>query len=160
MGLDIYVRWGAIDDDGEDVEFPEDMEQDQYTGMENAPEMGYLRHNWTSVRFCRETSVKYEAPNPIVNMYPQWAGDNGDTLYVSADVFAGLEALRNQARAWLRSKPYYKRNAFIEAATTAGEKNEIMEEFDYFSQCLRNLVGFINFIELHKDKPNLRIVFG
>ena len=160
MGLDIYVRWGAIGDDGDDVDFPEDIRQDQCTGFENAPECGYLRHNWTSVRFCHEFSIKYEVVDPIRGMYPEWNGSNGESIDVTADALQHLFRLRSRVQEWLRNKPYEKRNAFIEAAATSATKDEVMEEFNYFSQCLRNLVSFINFIELHKDKPNLRIVFG
>lgn len=159
MGLDIYVRWGAVGEDGDDIDFPEDIRQNQCTGFENAPECGYLRHNWTSVRFCREFSVKYEVVDPIRGMYPEWNGSNGESIDVTADTLVHLFSLRSRALAWLRDKPYDKRNSLMDAAATDADKEEVMEEFKYFSQCLRNLVGFINFIELHKDKPNLRIAF-
>lgn len=160
MGLDIYVRWGRQDEDGEDIDMPEDAINNQMTGYRNAPECGYLRHNWASARLVREMAEEYEAPNPIRGMYPEWEGYNGETLNVTPDALAHLLELRNQALLWLRNKPYIKRNAKRELLATEQERQELDEGFDYFIQCIRNLVGFINFIELHKDEGNLRIYFG
>lgn len=160
MGLDIYVRWGAIGEDGDDVDFPEDIRQDQCTGFENAPECGYLRHNWTSVRRMREFASEYSAPNPITDMSPVWNGHNGETLQVDADVLAHLITLRRKVLDYLSHKPYEMRNVKMDKVDTVAERQEIADDFDYFRKCLRNLVGFINFVELHKDEDNLRIYFG
>jgi hypothetical protein len=158
MGLDIYVRWGSINDDGDTVDFPEDVANNQYTGMDNAPECGYMRHNWSSVRFCREFAQQYGFPSPILGLYPAYGGDNGDSLLLTSGELERLFEFRSQVLLWLRSRPYQKRNEIVESLPME-QRKKFEDEFGYFYQCLRNVVSFINFIELNRDKYGLRIDF-
>lgn len=180
MGLDIYVRWGekkyiSYDTDGAkpltgleveqlktadpdaeievELAYPEWRYELQMTGFINAPESGYVRHNWASVRFLGEFSKQHNAPNPIA-FYRDWSGSNGDILMIDTpESMTQLLAYRDEVLSkWLvDSKGSWDWRNMTEQQG---------KDVKYFIECVRNVIGLINFCQCHKDEPNLQVVFG
>ena len=154
MGLDVYMRWGKYNDDEAPYwpDMPEDVYEAQHTGYVPAPESGYLRLNWAGVSFCETFPTEVNAPKPL-DLYPEWNGENGDSLPVTAETWPKIAAHRDALRKWLVSG----------RKTVRDEKKQRSEnwwsDFRFFETVCREVIGFINFTELHKDEPDAVILF-
>jgi hypothetical protein len=149
MGLDIYVRWGNTNEDGDIIDgmTPEER-QAQFTGFNDATEAGYLRYNWPGVRFVSETAEALGIQSPIEALWPDWEGSNGETLTVDAAQLERLNESKAAIGAWLANVP-----ATFEEVVEAGNR-------DYFLGKMRSTVALIDFIEAHKDREGLRVEFN
>lgn len=145
MGLDIYVRWDDMTDEEQNA---------QYTGYRDSCETGYLRFNWTGVKVCRCIADKTGAPNPIRHLFSEWNGSNGEELFVDDDVMRRLSDNRTQLAEWLRSSiPQEIRLDDFPDENPVGLRQ-------WFVGKVHGAMTMINFVELNKDKPNLRIEFN
>lgn len=160
MGLDIYVRWGEAVDVGEGykdfIEWDEGGKYRLYynaqiTGFVSAPRSGYLRESWGSLSWVYEMAQKYSAPYPY-NFWPDWNGYNGEQLDLTENgrLDGVLEFRDKVLTPWLDScsEVYDSLSA------------EDRDEFDLFVKRVRDVIEFIDFVQHHRDKPNLTIVFG
>ena len=106
--------------------------------------MGYLRYSWGGAGWVRTTAAALGVPSPIRALFPGWEGSNGEVLAVTP---AELERLRGV-------------RAEVAAALDGGFVGPVEADgLEAFKQCLRDTVGFINFVEAHADRPGLRIEF-
>jgi hypothetical protein len=155
MGLDIYVRFGEVDEDGEHNWYPKDSKyhdlyEDQMTGFTSCPHAGYLRESWGSLDWVYNAAKEFNAPNPY-KFFDEWEGSNGEVYDCSGDGLTKLLSFRDDViRPWLRE------NRYPEREWTDDKKNN----FDHFRNRLHDVWSFINFVELHKDQENLIIIFG
>lgn len=162
MGLDIYVRWGNVADNYDDdykyfTEWSGKNPEYKYyynaqmTGYRPAPESGYLRESWGSLRWVRDMAEKYDAPYPYY-FWPDWNGFNGEQLdLTSGNRLSDVLAFRDEVLIpWLGGS-YDKWESL---------DTEDRGDFDEFVVRVRNVIGFINFVQCHRDKPNLTIIFG
>ncbi len=121
----------------------------QCTGFESAATVGYLRYSWPSVRFVQETSDAIGTTSPVMQLWPEWEGYNGEDLPVDAAVLERLDATRSSIRQWLESAPAV-------APVDVGEP----KNWDYYLSCFKNTVAFIDFVEAQRNQPGLRIEFN
>jgi hypothetical protein len=187
MGLDIYVRWGERDTDGADwTTFPKERREEQLTGFTSAPYAGYLRESWGSLAWTSKYAKEIQAPEPY-GFYPEWEGDNGGELRCDENGLLRVLHYRDTVlRPWLRNRK--ARDAFYDdlrvtheqikeqmrpqfvAAQSRDEKMVLMDQlqaqwdglrkpYEAFRGCITDVIGFLNFVELHKDEPNLTICF-
>lgn len=171
MGLDIYVRWGKQDPDEGWIDFPEDRREEQFTGFNSAPHAGYLRESWGSLSWCTNYAKQIGAPDPY-GFFPNWDGGNGDELRCDEQGLLQVLAWRDEKlRPWTRDRK--QRDAFYEKAKQQYEAmkpfesteahdaawKELTESYTAFCKRIADVIGFLNFVELHKDKPNLSICF-
>lgn len=146
MGLNIYVRWGVqFDEDGGCLDFPKDIHKLQM-GISVA-EAGNIDHNWPSVSFCRKTATALEAPDPIIGLYPDWNGHNGEELRITNRELDRLLEWQKEARLWLHKQ----RNV---------PDNMTEEGFKWFCHKVNQSATLIDFLRQHTDKPGLRIEFN
>ncbi len=131
MGLDIYIRWYGM---------TEDERNAQFTGYDDAPEVGYLRFNWPGVRavtlFCNENDLK----NPIP-MVAVWDGNNGESLPITTQV---IDVLQEDKRSMMDSLVSFDFDVW-------GEVGE------YVKRKIECSIKLIEFIESHADKPDLTL---
>lgn len=188
MGLDIYVRWGRKDDGTEDgdswPDFPAERKDDQHNcGFRSGPHVGYLRESWPSLRWVRDYAASLNAPDPYT-FFANWEGSNGEHLVCDTAGLAAVCAFRDTVLLpWTRDKTardaFYtearaKYDARIKtplpvdatreamlAVITADEKawQELTGEYDAFRQRVADVIGFLNFVELHRAEPGLTICF-
>lgn len=154
MGLDIYVRWGVeFDEDGDCLDFPREARKAQLScAYGDAPEVGYMRYNWTGVSGIGEVSKQLNAPNPIIDVFPAWEGWNGEDLSVTAAEMERLSALRANMSEWIHKTKSFPVVSF---------GNEVPADLlTWFVGKLNSTITLISFIEQHKDKPGLRIEFN
>ena len=157
MGLDVYVRFGTItvDEDGYkeydfNQQYPNEY-RDQMTGFMSAPWAGYLRESWGSLSWCSGASKRFGGPFPY-GFFPGWSGCNGERLELTPDNLAAVLAFRDATvRTWLREHSYLEGDNWTK---------EDKEGYTAYKDRLADTWSFINFVELHRDKPNLCIVFG
>ncbi len=150
MGLDIYVRWGNTNEDGEIIDgMTHEEKRAQFTGFSDAPEAGYVRYNWPGVRFVRETAEAVGMRSPIAMLYPDWEGRNGEKFYIDAAQLARLIETRSTLNAWLANVPDTLR------AVVPDDGNR-----EYFLGKVRCTVAMIDFIEAHKGREKLRVEFN
>ena len=150
MGLDIYCRWGDVNEDGEVINgMTEAEKQAQYTGYNDAPEAGYMRYNWLGVGFVTAAAEVLDIQSPIAALWPDWQGSNSEELIVDADQMARLVEARSAINAWLLDMPATPQ------AMIPDESNRV-----YFLGKLRKTIAMIDFIEAHKDCKGLRLEFN
>ena len=149
MGLDIYCSWGTEDEDGNIINGMTESERSaQITGFADAPAAGYMRYNWMGVWVASDAAKALGIPSPIGVLYPEWEGSNGEVLTVDAEQLARLVG----ARAAL-SKVYADGVPGVDVYFP--DENERA----WFVGKVRSTVEFIDFVEAHKDRDNLRICF-
>lgn len=158
MGLDIYCRWGKIekDEDGyEDFVGWQDTGGQWHnyyecsiTGFESAPESGYLRESWGSLRAVGDVANKLNAPMPY-DFFPDWKGSNGERLRINSETLKGVLSFRDDLLIpWLANRHGYDFDG------------EEYKEFKAFCGRIRDVIGFINFLQVHSNKENLTVIFG
>ncbi len=166
MGLDIYVRWGTYNEETGDYEgFPEELHEDQLTGFKTAPEAGYLRESWGSLRWVSDFSRSIKAPDPY-GFFPDWGGYNGEKLDVSSPekLQPVLDYRDKVLRPWLRDivnhyKQWVEEHGPNDFLGDEGEDKDWWDALHAFERRVRDVVSFINFVELHKHEPSLVIAF-
>lgn len=168
MGLDIYVRWGSVDDDGYhdkfDTEFKTHHEL-QLTGFRSAPESGYLRESWGSLEWVSDWGNRFGSPQ-IYSFYKDWNGSNGESLTVCGSTITRLVEFRESLREWAAiAKKNRDELIDIAAKHASGEcraevKRNAYEIYSVYIQRVRDVIGFLQFVELNKDRENLAIIFG
>ena len=158
MGLDIYARWGEVikvvngdyvyeelygwDNTGE----WSDYYKNQITGFEAAPESGYLRESWGSLRWVNEFCESAGCPQ-LYGFFDDWRGSNGEEMQVNSGKLELLKQHRENLIKWL-------------ASSKMPDDDEARKEHRIFVGRVRRVIGFINFVEVHKDKKNLVVIFG
>jgi len=136
MGLDIYVRWDTITDNEQNA---------QYTGMRDAPDVGYLRFNWAGVRFMREFSAEHNAPEPIKETFQDWYGSNGEGYPVTRDKLHRLLAYQSRLEGWLVEHPPVR---------------PLDDDWEYYYRKIQAWIKLIDFIHSKIDEPGLAVVYG
>lgn len=174
MGLDIYVKFGEWKQDEDEPEYnylEKPYGDATYGIVKDSPEVGYLRHNWTSVGFCRDMAAKLNAPYPLDFCGAYEGGNDGEYLADTPEQLARLLAWRGEIIAYLSTKwreqyqkdfaEFRKQMEGFKGSLEDGDRkwSQLTDDYKYFEQCLRNTIGLINFVECNKDKPNLRIEF-
>ena len=134
MGLDIYVHWSGMTEADREA---------QITGFMTSPNVGYLRHSWHSVGFCREFAKTQHAPNPILTVYPQWDGSNDDKLNVTAAELMRLKHEKEAMQKWLDSQP-----------------EGLDDDTNYFLNCIEETIHFIAFVESKSHEEGLTILYA
>lgn len=177
MGLDIYVRWGENTPDEGWVGFPEELRQNQMTGFVSAPYAGYLRESWGSLRWVGDAADKFGGPNPYT-LNKQYSGGNGDEMPVNTpeSLQAALD-FRTELLAYLRTgwretqeKEYNALNETLKAKYGELKTDEQYEAWtkahdelsrflEAYASRITDMIGFINFIECNKDKPNITVCY-
>jgi len=158
MGLDIYVRWGGewSNDEGKMVDNFREQSweewEDQMTGMVSAPQAGYLRESWGSLGWVRELTQKFGGPFPYA-FFPDWNGYNGEELDLTdfATLDRVLDFRDKVIRPWCREHRYLPRDE--------DHTDEEREEYRSYMSRLYDVWGFLNFVDLNRDQPLLRIQF-
>jgi hypothetical protein len=160
MGLDIYCRWGTVkkNEDGYKYFIGWQEEGGQWnnyyensiTGFESVPESGYLRESWGSLRAVTEMAEKLGAPNPY-DFFPDWEGSNGEELMMENGTLENVLSFRDQTLI-----PWLAQSKEIGRAL----EDEPYKEFQAFRGRIRDVIGFINFLQVHSDKENLTVIFG
>lgn len=134
MGLDIEISWYGMTKDERDA---------QLTGYKDAPEVGYLRFNWSGVRavtsFCKEQDLTIPIP-----LFQVWDGNNGESVPITPVV---VEYLTAQKMSMAHNIKEFDFGAW-------GELGE------YVKEKIENSIKLIEFIELHAGKPGLTIEFN
>lgn len=155
MGLDLHVKWGWR----EGSAWPEWYEQwgrwhdyhaATFTGLPDTPESGYLRESWTSYDWVVAMAERYNAPDPY-EFFPEWKEESERDMDLSNGRLDEVLAFRDNILI-----PWLARSN----GTRYSLEGEERKDFERFQRRVGNVVGFINFIQCHRDKPNLTVVFG
>lgn len=187
MGVDIYVRWGRQEDTETEEswpDFPAERAEEQHgCGFTSGPQFGYLRESWGSMRWVREMAEQLKAPNPY-DFFPNWEGSNGEHVVCDAAGLAAVLAFRDEKlRPWLRdraardtfyaearakkdaqplpsipNKPTHEEMMTAIAAEEA-RWEELTGDYVAFRARMADVIGFLNFVELHQAEPGLTICF-
>jgi hypothetical protein len=160
MGLDIYLRYGKLEKDEEGYEYFVGWERGgeyeaEYvaqvsSGFTSAPESGYIRESWPSLRWVRETAQKFSTPFPY-DFFPEWEGWNGETLRVDAERMPLITAFKSGMSEWLNSPERKKERSALSGSEA--------EHFDVLSKRIMDAIAFLSLVEQKKDEPNLTIMF-
>jgi len=157
MGLDIYVRWGEeeIGADGEPIWFGDlypDAYRDQLTGFTSAPWAGYLCESWSSLEWVKDIASKFNGPNPYL-FFPDWSSWNGEAMDLtdSEQLAIVLRFRDDTIRPWCREHKYLPRDSKW--------TDDDRKEYTAYMSRLYDVWSFINFVEIKKDIPRLKIVF-
>ncbi len=155
MGLDIYCRWGKVEKD-EFIGWHESDGQwrnyykNSITGFESVPESGYLRESWGSLSWVGNKARELDAPMPY-DFFPGWEGSNGEELKMNNGTLEKVIAFRDETLIpWLASTGEIRHTL----------DGEAYREFVAFCGRVRDVIGFINFLQVHSDKENLTVIFG